>query len=204
MARALRWRALPRASARRRAALRVAAVVAALVAVCLGRTAEAQERKTLNGSWSASALTEAWAIGDWGDACGPKPRPQGAGGGGVQIREQGGELLISGAGRAFSTAECWEQMPGLSRTSHSASGGGRFWRTRCSTPANDPRRATVVTTIQATDSTISLTETGQYQFVIQDTNCTASVTRSRSFSLSKREGEEPPAPGAQPSAPPPL
>jgi hypothetical protein len=180
----------------------VAFALAFVLVAATAPLAWAQDKPTLNGSWSATALSEKWAIGDWGEACGPKPRPQGAGAGSVQIREQGGELSIIGAGRAFSTGECWEQMPGLSRTSHSASGGGRFWRTRCNTPKNDPRQATIVTTISATDTTIALHETGQYQFVIQDQNCTASVTRSRNFSLVRREGDEAPAPSATASAAP--
>jgi hypothetical protein len=177
-------------------------VLVATIALALGcsTAARAQDKLTLSGSWSASALTESWNIGEWGDACGQKPRPQGAGAGTVQVREQGGELSIIGAGRAWSTAECWEQMPGLARTSHSQSGGGRFWRTRCSTPPSEPRSATVVTTVQATDTTMSFHETGQYQFVIQGANCTASVTRSRSFTLMKREGDAPAATSAAPSA----
>jgi hypothetical protein len=178
--------------------------VIALGAAALGVSsrAAAQDKPTLNGSWSASALTESWSITDWGEACGPKPAGKGAGGGSVQIREQGGELSIIGAGRAFSTAECWEQMPGLSRTSHSSSGGGRFWRTRCTSAPNDPRRAAVTTTISATDTSIQLNETGEYQFIIKDTTCRASVTRSRSFSLVHRDGEAPPAPSASASAAP--
>jgi hypothetical protein len=183
---------------RARGTLATGAVALALVA---SAPARAEDRPTLAGAWSASALAERWAIGEWGEACGPKPAPQGAPGGAVQISERGSELSIVGAGRAFSTAECWEQMPGLSRTSHSASGGGRFWRTRCSSAPNDPRQATITTTIQATDSSISLTETGQYQFVIQDTNCTASVTRARTFSLVRREGEAAPAASATTTPP---
>lgn len=189
----------------------VAIAVAALVTwvIALG-SPRAQERLTLNGSWTASPLGESWSFTDWGEACGPKPAPRGAGGGSVQIREQGGELSIVGAGRAFSTAECWEQMPGVSRTSHSASGNGRFWRTRCSSAANDPRRATIVTTISATDTSISLNETGQYEFRIEGSVCSASVVRSRSFSIVKREGEAPPpatasaSASAAPVAPPPA
>jgi hypothetical protein len=165
--------------------------------VSAASSAWAQE-KTLSGSWSASALTEAWRIGDWGDACGAKPTPGGAPSGSVVVKQNGNELSISGAGRAFSTTECWEQMPGLSRTSHA--GGARAWRTRCSMPPNDPRQATIVTTIQATDTTISLTETGQYQFVIKGTNCTAAVTRARTFTLVAREGEAAPAAAATASA----
>jgi len=160
----------------------------------------ADEKPTLSGTWTASALSESWSVSEWGEACGPKPAPKGAGGGSVQIREQGGELSMVGAGRAFSTAECWEQMPGMSRTSHTQSGGGRFWRTRCSTAASDPRRAFVVTSIQATDNTISLTETGEYQFIIHDTTCKASVSRSRSYSLVRRDGEQAPMASASASA----
>jgi hypothetical protein len=188
------------ARGRRPPGLPAVALLSAFVMALAPGLAAADERPTLSGAWTASALTEAWSVSEWGEACGPKPAPRGAGGGAVQIREQGGELSIIGAGRAFSTSECWEQMPGLARTSHSQSGGGRFWRTRCNSPANDPRRTTLVTTIQATDSSISLNETGQYQFIIQNTTCNASVTRSRSFSLVRREGEAPPEPSASASA----
>ncbi len=187
------------------------AVVAALAALLLSPArAAAQDRPTLSGSWTASALTESWSVADWGEACGPRPASQGAGGGAVQVREQGGELSIVGAGRAFTTAECWEQMPGVSRTSHSQSGGGRFWRTRCTSSANDSRRAAITTSISATDTTISLNESGEYTFVIKDANCHATVTRSRSFSLVHRDGDTPPAATASaaptasaPSSPPP-
>jgi len=171
-----------------------------------------EEKLTLSGTWNASGLSESWTTTEWGEACGPKPRSQGAGGGTVQISEIGGELSMAGAGRAFSTAECWEQMPGLSRTSHSQSGGGRFWRTRCATPSSDPRQATIVTTIQATDTTISMVESGKYRFAIKGQTCSASVSRSRSFTLVQRAGEkkdepEPEASAAAsspPEAPPPA
>lgn len=168
--------------------------------VAIPREAAAQDLPTLSGSWTASALTEQWSVAAWGDACGPRPRPQGAPGGAVQIQQHGSELSISGAGRSWSTAECWEQMPGLARSKHSASGNARSWQTRCTTPASDPRRAVVTTTTQATDASINMVETGQYQFIIQDTTCSASVTRTRTYTLVRREGEAPPAV----SAPPPV
>jgi hypothetical protein len=179
----------------------VIAVAVLSVGLFAAESAHAQDKLTLNGSWSASGLSESWTTSSWGEACGPKPQSQGAGAGAVQVREQGSELSIVGAGRAFSTAECWDQMPGLSRTSHSASGGGRFWRTRCASAPNDSRRATVVTSISATDTTIALSETGEYSFVINDTTCSASVKRSRSFTLQHREGEVA-APTASASAAP--
>ncbi len=185
-------------------------MVAAILSLVLGaRIARADDKPTLSGTWTASPLTESWTVSDWGEACGPRPAPQGAGGGSVQVREQGGELSIVGAGRAFSTAQCWEQMPGVSRTSHSQAGGGRSWRTRCTSAPNDSRRAAITTSITATDSTMSLNETGDYTFIIKDTNCHASVVRSRSYTLVHREGDTPPAasasaaPAASAPAPPP-
>lgn len=166
----------------------VGALVALSVLTLTAREARA-ELPTLSGTWSASALSESWSTSEWGEACGPKPTPQGAGGGSVQVREQGSELSMVGGGRAFTTAECWERMPGLGRASHSAS--KRAWSTRCTTPAGDPRRATVVTTVSATDTSIQIRETGQYEFYIQDTACKASVVRSRSLSLVQREGDVP-------------
>ncbi|MDC0683848.1 hypothetical protein [Sorangium atrum] len=188
-------------------ALRLASLASIVLAVVIPRAGAAQDLPTLSGSWTASALTEQWSVAAWGQACGPRPRPQGAPGGAVQIQQHGSELSISGAGRSWSTAECWEQMPGLARSKHSASGNARSWQTRCTTPASDPRRAVVTTTTQATDASINMVETGQYQFIIQDTTCSASVTRTRAYTLVRREGEAPPAASAPPpvaSAPPPA
>ena len=139
-----------------------------------------------------------WNIGAWGQACGPAPSGGGAVGGTVTITSSGSELHMTGAGRDYSTTECWEQFPGLARTSHS--GGLRGWRNTCKTKAGDPRQATLITTINATDNAISFDETGQYQFVIAGQNCTASVRRSRGLSLLQREGD--PAPVAPPAATP--
>jgi len=117
----------------------------------------------------------------------------------VQIREQGGELSIVGAGRAWSTGECWEQAPGLGRVSHSQSGGGRFWRTRCSLSSPE-RRISVTTSVSATDASIAMNETSEHKVTVGDVTCTATASRSRSFSLVKRDGEEPPPASSASSA----
>jgi hypothetical protein len=152
---------------------------------------------TLAGRWNATPMRSDWIIGEWGAACGPKPSGGGAPGGSVTITTSGNELKMSGAGRDFSTTECWEQFPGLSRVTHS--GGLRAWRSTCNTKAADPRQARIVTTISATDKQISFDETGQYQFIITGQNCTASVRRTRSLALVQREGESAPSASA-PSA----
>ena len=169
----------------------------AFMLCALSGSASAQS-PTLAGRWSATPMRSDWIIGEWGKACGPAPSGGGAPGGSVTITSSASELHFSGAGRDYSTTECWEQFPGLARISHS--GGVRGWRSTCKTKTGDPRQATIVTTISATNSQISFDETGQYQFIITGQNCTASVRRTRSLSLVQREGES--APVA--SAPPPV
>jgi len=179
--------------------------VAGVPALCA--PALAQDKPTLAGTWSASSLKETWSTTDWGEACGPKPTSSGgAPGGTVTVSPTGGDLAFSGAGRAFSTAECWERLPGLKRTAHSS--GARGWSNKCSSAAGDPRRASVSNTWSATDDTIVFQETGVFEFAIKDTKCKASVSRSRSYKLQQRAGESPPpvetaAPTATPPAPPP-
>lgn len=158
---------------------------------------------TLSGTWSASPLSVSWQLGDWGKACGPAPSGGGEGGGTVTIAQSGNELTFAGAGRTYATSECWERYPGIQRISHSAS--ARNFQNVCKTPAGDPRQAKLVTTISATDSRINFDETGQYQFVIEGQNCTASVRRTRSYTLIARQGEEaPPAPSASVTKPAPA
>jgi Double zinc ribbon len=170
-------------------------IAIALCVLAHARIAHA-DAPTLAGRWSATPMRSDWIVGEWGTACGPTPSGGGAVGGSVVITSTGSELHMSGAGRDYSTTECWEQFPGLSRVSHS--GGPRAWRNACKTKLTDPRQATLVTTIDATDNGISFDETGQYQFIIAGQNCTASVRRTRSLSLVQREGES--APAAAPSA----
>lgn len=177
-------------------ALRASALILGLIA--FERGAAAQDKPTLSGSWTASGMSERWAIGDWGDACGPKPAGKGAGGGSITINDSGSDLSFSGGGYP-STRGCFEMGGGIGLVSHS--GGARFWRSVCSTSANDPRKARIVTTLQATDTTISFDETGEYQFILKEQNCTASVRRNRTYTLVKRAGEET-APSATASAAP--
>jgi len=174
-------------------------VALALWALCTHARADAP---TLAGSWTATPMRSDWNVGEWGKACGPSPTGGGAPGGNVTITSAGSELHFSGAGRDFSTAECWEQYPGLNRVSHT--GGARAWRTTCKTKPSDPRQATIVTTMTATDTSIAFDETGQYQFIINGQNCTASVRRTRTLLLVLREGDTPPVASAPAPTPAPA
>lgn len=168
-----------------------------LVILLASRPARA-ETPTLAGSWAASPLVVNWQLGDWGKACGPAPSGGGEPGGQVTVSQNGSELTFVGLGRSYSTAECWERHPGIQRISHSAS--SRSFQSVCRTPAGDPRQAKLVTTLSATNDRIHFDETGQYQFVIEGQNCTASVRRTRSFSLLARQGETPPVASSTPKA----
>jgi len=151
-----------------------------LVGVFAAPLARADGPISFAGSWSASPLSTSWSIGDWGDACGPKPTGTLERGAVVTIQQVSGDLVVSGLGRSYDTSSCWEPLPGLLRTSHSA--GARSWRTTCKSPAGDPRQSSLVTTIGVVDDdTLAFDETGQYQFVIKGQNCTASARRTRSF-----------------------
>jgi len=156
---------------------------------------DARADEGLAGRWSATPLRAIWNVGDWGAACGPRPSGGEEPSASVTVSVREGELHFEGLGRPFSTAECWEQYPGLGRATHSRS--ARSWRTVCKTPPGDSRQATLVTTVTATDARIAFDETGQYQFVIRGQNCTASVRRTRVF---QRIPTESTAPAAEPSA----
>jgi hypothetical protein len=174
--------------------LRFAVGVATVLALTLASGGARAEGPTLAGSWSASPLVVSWQLGDWGKACGPAPSGGGEAGGAVTISQSGSELTLVGGGRSYTTGECWERYPGMQRISHSAS--ARSFQNVCKTPAGDPRQAKLVTTITATDNRINFDETGQYQFVIEGQNCTASVRRTRSYTLVSRLGDPAPAPSA--------
>jgi hypothetical protein len=173
------------------------AIALSLGALLVSPRARAEAPVPLDGRWLASPLTVKWIVGDWGAACGPRPSGGGEAGASVVISTSGGELVISGGGRTYSTSQCWEQYPGMSRVNHSAA--PRAWKSVCRTAAGDPRQAALNTTITATDDRLSFYEAGQYQFVIEGQNCTASVGRYRTYTLVQR-ADAPEVPAEVPSA----
>ncbi|HMA97370.1 MAG TPA: hypothetical protein VKP30_32010, partial [Polyangiaceae bacterium] len=145
------------------------------------------EELTLAGRWSASTLRTNYTTDSWGPACGPRPMGESTPGGIVTISLVGSELNIMGLGRNFSTATCWEGVPGQRVTSHGAS--KRAWRTTCQSAAGDSRRVTIATAVSATDNRIDFSETGQFEFAIEGQICKTSMSRTRSYSLVEREGD---------------
>ncbi|HEU4579218.1 MAG TPA: hypothetical protein VFS67_13230 [Polyangiaceae bacterium] len=152
---------------------------------------------SLVGRWQAEPMTVRWVIGEWGDACGPRPSGGGDAGGVVNIELKNDELVISGGERSYSTARCWEMHPGLERQSHAK--GSRSWATTCRTKPNDPRQEILQTTISATEDVITFRESGQYQFSLQGQTCSASSGRWRTYRRLPAGAESPtPAPVPEP------
>ncbi len=168
--------------------------LASISLASLGHAEEGLSR--LAGRWQASPLSEVWTVQQWGGACGPRPNGSSQAGGLVQVEQNGTELSIAGLGRAFTTRQCWEQFPGLAPATHSAS--EHAWKTVCRTGPADPRQAKVTTTISAIDTQLSLNETGEYRFSINDQVCLASVRRTRSYRLLEPKFKPPSAPTPEP------
>ena len=165
--------------------IRVVVSLTAFVLLLLTSTTARADLK-VDGKWKQSALREDFTVQNWLDAsCGPPPQSSTSGGGeAVTIRVEGDELAFVGGGRVYRTNQCYDQMPTLTRESHSRASDGKTWRTRCTTPANDPRKTILNTLVVAgSDSHVDLIETGRYEIQLENGRCMADVKRTRSFDL---------------------
>jgi hypothetical protein len=168
--------------------LRLPAIVlgalVSLLLILVARRANAQPK--LDGRWKQSPLREDFTVQEWLDArCGRAPQSTSTGGGEiVNIRLEGDELAFVGGGRVYRTNQCYDDMPTLSRETHSRDPNGKTWRTRCTTGPNDPRKAILNTlVVVTTDSHIDIVETGRYEITLENGRCMADVKRTRSFTL---------------------
>ncbi len=120
-------------------------------------------------------------------------------GGVVRVRSDGGEFAIEGGRRTLRSDGCLDGMPTLSSEAHSSD--GKSWRTRCSTPPSDPRRATINTAyFLLPDDSIQIAETGRYELTINNARCIADVKRDAS--LKRMSAPAAPAPNPATSAAP--
>lgn len=182
------------------------AVVAAIGLAGLFASRDARSQSaSLVGAWSAGPLIETVNVTSWDDTgCGPRPKSGSIGGGTYNVSASGDELVFSGP-QPFRTDACFD-MGFAKRVSHSAMPATRWWKTRCESPAGDPRKATISTSVRAIDDdTIVLSETAQYSSTVSEGGtCAANVQRTRTF---KRQGVTPaPSPTTPPApspAPPP-
>ncbi len=186
------------------------------MAASLALAGAARAESPFDGKWRQSGLREDFTVQRWQEGCGPPPRSSSSGGGeSITVRGEGDVLAFVGGGRVYRSNQCYDQLPGLARESYSHAAGSRQWRTRCATPAGDPRKTVMQTLVIATSDThIDVTETGRYEIAHEGGLCVADVRRSRSFDLVAPDAPAPsasatasasaPAPAsAAPSAPPP-
>jgi hypothetical protein len=167
-------------------ALRVAVAIAVFLvslglAGPLSRPAFAADAPALDGTWNMTAVSETFTVQQWSNACGPAPVTGTAQPGGiVRVRTDGAEFAIEGGRRTLRSDGCLDGMPTLASEAHSTD--GRAWRTRCSTPPSDPRRATINTAyFLKPDNTIEIDETGRYELTINNARCIADVKRGASL-----------------------
>jgi hypothetical protein len=134
-----------------------------------------------DGQWTITPIAENFTVQQWSSSCGPAPvsgtlAPAGA----AMVTTSGGELVIQGP-RTLRTDACLDPLPTLARSVHTSD--SHSWRTRCQTPPSDPRRAVINTAYfgSADATTISIAETGRYEFTVNGTQCIADVKRSGSL-----------------------
>lgn len=181
-----------------------ASLATAIWAVVLFVAWPARADLQVDGRWRQGPLREDFTVQQWlPNGCGPTPQTGSSGGGEIiAIRMEGDELAFVGGGRVYRSNQCYDQMPTLVRETHSRDPNGKTWRTRCTTPPNDPRKAILNTLVVATtDTRIEVIETGRYEIVLETGRCVADVKRTRSFDLVPDDK----APAAAPAAkePPP-
>jgi type IV secretory pathway VirB10-like protein len=173
----------------------------ALFAFIAGTEGVARADLQVDGRWRQGPLREDFTVREWlPNGCGPAPQTNTSGGGEiVAIRLEGDELAFVGGGRVYRSNQCYDQMPTLARETHSRDASGKTWRTRCTTPANDPRKAILNTLVVATtDTHIDIIETGRYEVVVETGKCVADVKRTRTYDIVPDD-----KPAATASAPPP-
>jgi hypothetical protein len=152
-----------------------------LVAVVSFATRGARaDTPSLDGPWTMTPVTETFTVQQWSQPCGPAPVSGNAQpGGAVKVRADGAELSIEGTGvgsRPLRTDACIDPMPTLSRDAHTTDGSS--WRTRCTTPSTDPRRAVINAAYFLTGTdTLTIGETGRYEVTVNGSTCIADVKR---------------------------
>ena len=165
----------------------------------------------VDGRWRQGALREEFTVQQWlPNGCGPTPQTGTSGGGEiVTIRLEGDELAFVGGGRVYRSNQCYDQMPTLQRETHSRDANGKTWRTRCTTPPADPRKAILNTLVIAqSDTHIDIVETGRYEIVLETGRCVADVKRTRTYDIVAEDkpavtaSAEPPPAVKEPKAPP--
>jgi len=196
----------PRSCPRSRPASRALVGAAVATTLAIGSwTHDARADLQVDGRWKQGPLREDFTVQQWlPNGCGPTPQNGSTGGGEIiAIRMEGDELAFVGGGRVYRSNQCYDPMPNLTRETHSRDPNGKTWRTRCTTPPSDPRKAILNTLVVATtDTHIDVIETGRYEVVLETGRCVADIKRTRAFDLVQEEKPVAPSPAPAPDPKP--
>ena len=145
------------------------------------------------GAWRASATRVDVAVRSWGTDCGPRPQSISSGAGGtVQVAQEGDHLVFRGQ-RTTRTDGCWSENRAVRRVSTSVQGG--TWRTVCRTPPGDSRGETGTYTLRANGGdALAFTDLSEYDWALNASHCTATITTTQSFSRTRTAVAEPTPP----------
>ncbi len=152
------------------------------------------------GPWREGATRIDVQITSWGGDCGRRPEStSGAGGGTVQITQEGDHLVFHGR-RTTRTNACWSENRAVRRVSSTFQSG--TWTTTCRTPQEDSRGETGTYTLRAQgDSRLDFRDVSAYDWQLNASRCQATITTTQSFT---RVGGVTPTPPTPPTPTPPT
>jgi len=179
------------------AALRGGAMTGVLALLLAQASAQAQE--SLAGAWQAGATSMDVAVESWGKDCGPRPQStRSAGGGSVQLEQQGQVVTIRSANRDLRSDQCWSPNPALRKLGSTVIGG--VWTTRCKTSEQDPRQETGTYSLRLmANDRLLYQDISHFDWKLKDSTCVATITTTQTL-IRTRTGKPARGSGAAPAA----
>lgn len=149
-----------------------------LLALC-GPLAAARAQAPLAGVWQAGATTVEVSIDSWGKDCGPQPTPmRSAGGGSVQLEQQGERLIVRAQDRVLYSDRCASPNPAVRRISTGRI--GNTWTTRCRTDAQDPRQEAATYTLELlSPERLRYRDQSHFDWRLHASTCKATITTTQ-------------------------
>lgn len=148
-----------------------------LSSLCLAAPAAAQG---VAGTYRITRDTVSVTVREWGEGCGPRPSSQQRPTGGeVNVREEGGQLVLAGA-RTYRTDRCWsdnrEVRPLVTAQA------GRRWTVSCATPESSALGEHGTYTLSVVDANrLSFRDETVYEWTHQGNRCHATSEHVREY-----------------------
>ena len=167
-----------------------------LAAGLLLSTTVARADGPFEGDWRQGATQINVQVETWGPDCGPRPQSSTVPARGTVHVTQDGDHLSFGSRR--STRGCWSDNRAVRLVSSRVSPGS--WQILCRTPAEDPRRETGSYRLTASgQERIELRDETAYDWTLNESHCTATVTSTQTFE--RIAGATPTPPPVEPVTP---